>query len=234
MQNQMRQGALKIVSKIVVAFCKLKPLYVRGFICKSAQRDSRSLDEALWRFPSLGFWNLKWCGRRRDREFSIPAVALSIVWLALFGCFATQIFVSAPVIGAEQLPIVKLPPGGPKAATNLVAKPDCDGVNPRKAIARLSWTPAIKPGQEQRVAVTIFRDGFERGKFDISKGLKPGETNLVWDEIRGQAIHFWRVLTLHPEGWVPSVTARFEGPPCVSDPVRQSTDGERFNKQLRR
>lgn len=190
-----------------------------------------SLDKERLGVWSLGAWNLQSSGTAGDRECSISAVILNAFCLALFAGFATQIFVSSQAVAAEKLPIVKLPPGGPKAATNLVAKPDCDGVNPRKAIARLSWTPATKAGQEQRVVVTIFRDGFERGEFDISKVLKPGETNLVWDEIRGQAIHFWRVLTLHPEGWVPSVTARFEGPPCVSDPVKQSTDGEQFNKQ---
>ena len=69
----------------------------------------------------------------------------------------------------------------------------------------------------QRVAVTIRRDGFAAGSYEISEALPPGQTNLVWEQVHGQAIHFWRVLTLQPEGWVPSETARFRGPSCVAD-----------------
>jgi hypothetical protein len=116
----------------------------------------------------------------------------------------------------EERPNVTLPPGGPGAATALVAEPDCDPLV-GEGIARLSWQPAANAGQEQRIIITIYRDGFETGNFDFSARLSPSDTSIVWDRVHGQAIHHWRVITLQSEGWVPSDTASFEGPPCVAD-----------------
>jgi len=47
--------------------------------------------------------------------------------------------------------------------------------------------------------------------------ITPSQNALVWRPVRGQAIHFWRVVTLQPEGWVPSDVASFEGLTCVAD-----------------
>lgn len=110
-----------------------------------------------------------------------------------------------------------LPPGGRRAAANLEAEVMCDEVELRKGIVRLSWAIAENQGSEQRVAITIYRDGFETGNYEISKPLSPHQPSLEWDHLKGQAIHLWRVLTLQPEGWAPSVTARFEGLSCVAD-----------------
>jgi hypothetical protein len=114
-------------------------------------------------------------------------------------------------------PIVILPPGGPGAATNLRVELDCDKVDLRKGIAKLSWTIAANPGREQRVQVTIFINGFAKNKFEISDSLPPNQRFIVWDQVKGQAIHRWRVLTLQAKGWIPSDTNMFEGPSCVAD-----------------
>lgn len=113
--------------------------------------------------------------------------------------------------------ILILPGRDQDAAGNLQAEMRCDEQQLRKAIARLSWTVAANQGSEQRVAVTIYRDGFETGNYEISEPLPPYQSSLVWDRLKGQAIHLWRVLTLQDEGWVPSVTERFEGMSCVAD-----------------
>lgn len=104
-----------------------------------------------------------------------------------------------------------LPPGGPSAATNLQSIVECE--SPGKAVARLSWTPAASPGATQRVDVTIYT--FEGDQFESSKLLPPDQDSLVWEQLKGQAIHDWRVLTLQADGWVPSEIAGFEGPTCV-------------------
>ena len=106
-----------------------------------------------------------------------------------------------------------LPPGGPRAATNLQSEVDCEA--PGKAIARLNWTLATSPGSEQRVDVTIY--SFEGDEFESTGQLPPDQSSLVWERLRGQAIHDWRVLTLHADGWVPSETGSFEGPTCVGE-----------------
>ena len=112
-------------------------------------------------------------------------------------------------------PAVILPPGVAGAARNLQAEVECDPEVLRKAIAKLSWTVAAGCGLAQRVDVTIL--GFEQGAFESSDSLACDQTSLVWDSLHGQAIHRWRVLTLQPEGWVPSETASFVGLTCVAD-----------------
>jgi len=110
-----------------------------------------------------------------------------------------------------------LQPGGPGAASNLRASQDCDSEVLRKGIALLEWEIAREPGSEQKVEVTIFREGFETGNSIPSKPLPGDQTELRFDRVAGQALHRWRVLTLHGEGYVPSETARFTGPICVYD-----------------
>jgi len=111
---------------------------------------------------------------------------------------------------------VFLPVGGVGAATKLEAEVHCDEVDPRRGMVRLSWTPAATGGGEQRIDVTIYRRGLERGAFESSSLLSADKNSLVWDRIKGQAIHHWRVLTQHTEGWAPSDTGVFEGPPCIA------------------
>lgn len=112
-----------------------------------------------------------------------------------------------------------LPPGDSGAATNLQSMVECE--SPGKAIARLSWTPAASPGTVQRVDVTIYT--FEGDQFESSKLLPPGQDSLVWEQLKGQAIHDWRVLTLQADGWVPSKIASFEGPTCVVEVLHTPT-----------
>jgi hypothetical protein len=102
-------------------------------------------------------------------------------------------------------------------ATGLQGEVACSETELGQGIARLDWKTGKTPGSEQRVDVTIFRDGFERGDFESTEPLPPDQSSLVWEQLRGQAIHHWRVRTLHPDGWVPSETASFEGPTCVTN-----------------
>jgi hypothetical protein len=119
-----------------------------------------------------------------------------------------------------------LEPGGPGAATNLQSQVDCSLVERRQGLARLQWTPAQEPGTAQQVVVTVFKDGFETGQFDRSERLPPTQSSLVFEEVQGQALHLWRVLTLQPEGWIPSETARFEGPTCLLDSIEEPPEIE--------
>lgn len=107
-----------------------------------------------------------------------------------------------------------LEPGGPRAATDLRAVAECE--QPGVPVAEITWTVAEERGEAQRVDVTIYN--FEEGQFDSSEILPPGQSTLRWYDLNGQAIHFWRVLTLHPEGWVPSDLGGFAGPTCVGRP----------------
>jgi hypothetical protein len=114
-----------------------------------------------------------------------------------------------------------LPAGGPGAATNLDAKVECSKTELRKGIAKLSWRAASIPGREQRIAVTIY--SFDSGQFETTGPLPSDQSSYVWDQLHGQAIHFWLVLNLHENGWLPSEIASFEGPTCVADFVPGTT-----------
>src|SRR5207248_586281 len=88
-------------------------------------------------------------------------------------------------------------PGGPGAATGLQAEAHCEAVGSRIAVADLSWTVAASRGQEQRVALTTFRDGFDTNNFDLSPPLPADATSFRWRGLNPGGVHYWRVLTRH-------------------------------------
>jgi hypothetical protein len=104
-----------------------------------------------------------------------------------------------------------------RAASGLEGFAECSPIEPGVARALLRWRPARERGTAQRIAVAILPDGFKTGDFRLSDPLGREASALEWREIEGQAIHFWRVLTLQPKGWIASVTASFVGPICVVD-----------------
>lgn len=116
---------------------------------------------------------------------------------------------------AQEPPILE--PGGPRAASELEDTPGCSDDEFPAGQVLLKWRPAAEPGTQQHVHVTIFREGFETGRFITIRDLEPSDSELLFEEVAGQALHRWRVLTLHPDGFVPSETARFDGPICVRD-----------------
>lgn len=105
-----------------------------------------------------------------------------------------------------------VPAGG--GARDLGSEVRCSRVDPRIALAELTWTPAAKPGT-QTVAMSLYADGLERGAFWSGRPLEPERQTLTWTRLRGQAIHFWYVLTLGDAGWTPSAPARLTGPLCA-------------------
>lgn len=142
-----------------------------------------------------------------------PAQAIPKIYLPLVahGAGQTGSAQVTPTVPPDR-PILE--PGGPGAATDLRAMAECE--QPGLPVAELTWTVAEERGEAQRVDVTIY--SFEEGQFQSSQLLPPGQSTLRWYDLNGQAIHFWRVLTLHPEGWVPSDLGGFAGPTCVGRP----------------
>lgn len=109
-----------------------------------------------------------------------------------------------------------LSPGGHSSATDLEAEARCDPMK-LTATARLSWKLASPPGSQQRVDMTMFRDGFQTGKFTTTGPLPPDQTQLNLNSGEPGINYAWRVLTLTGEGWVPSETARLPWPSCPVD-----------------
>lgn len=164
------------------------------------------------------------------RRLALPAVAL--LALAAAGCGAVgRSALSSPEgpglvsptpglsspAPARTLEGVIGPPGGSGAATQLTAKPRCEETGSRTGVADLSWVPAATAGSEQRVALTIFPEGFDTGNFDVSPPLSARATSYTWPKTNPGGAHRWRVLTKHGSTWTPSQTSMFIGATCVAD-----------------
>jgi hypothetical protein len=166
------------------------------------------------------FGRPKLAGAQSTLSVISPLRSWFISSLALLVCTAAISFGISQ--GADVPKQLTMPAGGPGAATNLTANRYDDPAQPARALVKLQWTPASQQGTEQRIVVTIFSDGFQRGAFDVSSPLSSTQTSLVWDKLKGQAIHHWKVLTLQPSGWVLSQTGTFEGPTVIRDQIDRS------------
>jgi hypothetical protein len=107
--------------------------------------------------------------------------------------------------------------GGARAASGLEAVAGCSETEPRTETLKLRWALADKPGSAQRIAITIYSELFDDGRYESSPLLLADQTSFDWDGVAPGAVHFWRVLTRHPDGWVPSETARFTPGACIGD-----------------
>ncbi len=124
------------------------------------------------------------------------------------GLMLMSFLVTPGMVAAERVPV------DPQAATGLRAVTDCDDAASGDSTARLAWSAAQSAGEQQRVAVTVVRDGFEREDTELSEPLAAEATKFMWKPKRLRTPHFWRVLTRHGETWVPSQTARFSPARC--------------------
>jgi hypothetical protein len=106
--------------------------------------------------------------------------------------------------------------GGPGAATKLDSSIACSSTEKGLAVATLRWQAAVKRGSSQRVVVSIYFRGLEQGRLEASAPLSPKRHAFVWYRVHGRAVHYWRVLTRHSDGWHASRTVTFTGPTCLS------------------
>jgi hypothetical protein len=106
-------------------------------------------------------------------------------------------------------------------ATELSAQVKCSDLERFKSLAQLSWLPATNPGDEQRIDVTIFKDGFDTGNFESSKPMPADASSYLLQDVQGQALHRWRVATISGTDVFFSETARFEGVVCVGDVIAE-------------
>ena len=157
-----------------------------------------------------------------SRCFSHPfLIFLSFTLLLACGTTDPESEISADDKAGEKLSgeIIVIPQDIEAAATSLRSKVDCDPYERRKTLAHLSWQPTIPVGEEQFVQVTIFKNGFESGSFTLSKQLSGDANSYIFDDVAGQALHRWRILTKQGSQYLASVTERFEGALCLQDTI---------------
>jgi hypothetical protein len=107
--------------------------------------------------------------------------------------------------------------GGTLAASDLRGQARCEQSARRRAVADLTWRPASRPGDEQRIVVALDPAQFGVGAYDASKAMDPAVGSFLWTRVRGASVHTWRVLTRHGATWTSSAPARFEGELCEAD-----------------
>jgi hypothetical protein len=142
-------------------------------------------------------------------QWFLPSVGLLVFWLSMTSGCEAAVRSPARSAGNEKA----------KLATDLQSETRCSDSRPRKGVAELRWVAAASPGAEQKVVVTIFRDGFEKGKFESSHAFPSTQTSLTWENLSPGILYRWRVLTRRRGEWVPSETSTFSGPTCVRDYV---------------
>lgn len=96
----------------------------------------------------------------------------------------------------------------------------------RTAEIDLAWSPAAAAeGRQQRVDISKFRDGFEKGRFETSGLLAASRENARLLAPEPGVNYYWRVLRDTGEGWVSSPVERFEVPICPWDKPSDPTAG---------
>jgi hypothetical protein len=89
-------------------------------------------------------------------------------------------------------------------------------------VARFTWTVAHTAGTRQRIDITSFRDGFQKAeRYETVVQLSGRASSAEWKGGDPGVNYYWRVLTLTPQGWVPSEIARYEAPICPVDFVQE-------------
>jgi hypothetical protein len=154
---------------------------------------------------------------RSSRQNARLMATAGFLWMLT--AFAVSIYPAdgaMPTAELEESEARMLSPGGPGAARNLLADARCDPVK-LTAIAQLSWKSASPPAGQQRVDLTMFRDGFDKGKFTTLGPLPPDQSQVQITSGEPGINYYWRVLTLTESGWVPSKTERLPWPSCPTN-----------------
>jgi hypothetical protein len=125
---------------------------------------------------------------------------------------ALSAYAATPSPTPTGLPI--LSGGGAYAARSLVAEVRCSETHIGKAIAKLTWRVSNSPGSQQRIDITMYWDGFEKGHFETIGPHPPDQSFVELERLEPGINYYWRVLTLTPKGWVPSETTRCGVPVC--------------------
>ena len=103
------------------------------------------------------------------------------------------------------------------AFTEMEAVGQCSRTRPRAIDVTLSWDVTRTSVEAHRIDISMFRDGFSKGRY-VTSGERPaGEKARVFDAAGPGGYYYWRLLTKTPEGWLVSGSGRFDTPICPVD-----------------
>lgn len=146
----------------------------------------------------------------------------------------------SPMAAAEDLPIVQFVEAGEAARSQpLVGEPAsydramsdplaevevagrCSRSRLRGIDVTMRWTVSRQQFEALRVDLSLFHEGFKRGRFLTSGNRAVAERGLVFQEALPGVYYYWRLLSRTPEGWVVSGAGRFDTPVCPVDEVQE-------------
>lgn len=107
-------------------------------------------------------------------------------------------------------------PHGATGATDLEAEVWCSATQVGKGLVRFGWSSHAHDA-DQRLDVSEFRGGLERGEYDSIAHMSPEERSVTWDGGTPGINYYWRVVTIWPHHWVASEVERFKSPVCPAD-----------------
>lgn len=147
--------------------------------------------------------------------------SIAVVW----ACMAWAVSAAEPPLTpfrtatqSEQETLWAPAADGVEAPTDLSHEVRCSAEVFRTADVDLRWHPvAAAEGGEQRVDLSKFRDGFEKGRFETSGALEASRDGARLTAPEPGVHYYWRVVRQTEAGWVSSPTARFEVPVCPWD-----------------
>lgn len=157
------------------------------------------------------------------RRAVLSAVCLLWTFAALAASAQEEDFEAFAPATPEGAAVALLPPGTAGGAEQLGFSSRCSETRRRTAVIALRWQ-AGEEVADQRVDLTKFRDGFEKGRYETSGRLPRHQRSAGLEGPEPGIRYYWRVLTETPAGWVPSTVERFEVPVCPWDEPSQPFD----------
>ncbi len=151
--------------------------------------------------------------------FNLLLIAMFLSTGIVFAKNASVVADKPPVLQYPKEEILMLPIGGSLAATNLHGEGKCSETKPGTTLIKLSWNVVEDSDRNQRVDLTMFREGFKfrKVKTQTTQVLSPTQSFLELEGLDAGINYYWRVLTRTRKGWIPSETARLEVPICPID-----------------
>ena len=138
---------------------------------------------------------------------------------------APPVAFTSPDSAAETLPIIAEPASYARASQDadvqLLSSGRCSRTRLGGRDLTLRWELSKAQTEPQRIDITKFPNGFQRGEYLTSGERAKDERGLIFQEGEPGIFYYWRLLTKTPTGWAVRGTGRVEAPICPVDGFKE-------------